>query len=239
MTLGLYDEADTDDLPHPEIPLALHLIVEAALRAAWDRLRTTSRPGFDLGTATEDIVTHELYEILYDEVYDCGVVDGFDRELFKVVAREAKLRNFNRAKLDKMPDLLVGLVDRPRVKMPSQDWLFIECKPVDGTHTIGVHYCDKGVVRFIDGDYAWAMRSALMVGYARAGYTIAPKLIETLTSGTARVPATQAPIACPRSPATAVSDAVFQSDHLRRFDYNEPPRPAPAIRLRHLWLRRD
>ncbi len=155
------------ELPHPPISLSMFLVVEEALCVAWGYLRTHPRSGFDLLTANEDVVTQELYERLYEEVFNKGVVDGFDRQLFTVITRESKVRNCDGAKLDKMPDLLIGLSDRVNVFKLSQDWLFIECKPVDSDHSAGVHYCDKGIARFVFGEYAWAMRCALMIGYAR------------------------------------------------------------------------
>src|ERR1035441_3170555 len=79
-----------------------------------------------------------------------------------------------------MPDLLVDFIGLPPRAMNSQHGLFIECKPVDADHTVGAHYCDKGIIRFVRGDYAWAMQSAMMIGYARAGYTIIPKLSDAL-----------------------------------------------------------
>ena len=61
------------------------------------------RKGFNLQTADEDTVTLELYERLYDEVFDKGVVAGFDRAVFASIHREPKVRNFNRLHPDKMP----------------------------------------------------------------------------------------------------------------------------------------
>src|ERR1700687_2484805 len=88
--------------PHPPISLSIFLRVEEALCAAWELLRTKPRVGFNLKTAAEDIITHELYETLYDRVFDKGLIEGFDRQLFTIGTRESKVRNYNRANLDKM-----------------------------------------------------------------------------------------------------------------------------------------
>jgi hypothetical protein len=226
-------------LPHPPISLSIFLVVEKALCAAWDSLRTNPRPGFNLLTATEDALTHELYERLYDSIFDKGVVEGFDRQLFTVVTREAKLRNYDGAKLDKMPDLLIGLSDRMSVYKYSQDWLFIECKPVDTVHPVGVHYCDKGIVRFVHGEYAWAMTSALMIGYTRRGFTISGKLVKALQARDKELPTITLPRACQRSKSGKNSEVVHISLHSRTFRYVETGQPAPDINIRHLWLRRD
>jgi hypothetical protein len=115
MAQGFYQREKDIVLPHPAIPVAVFLVVENALRAAWKILRTRARQGFDLTTAVEDDVTHALYEVLCDEVFNKSGVDGFDRQLFSKPTRESKLRNYNGETLDKMPDLLIGLVNRPNV----------------------------------------------------------------------------------------------------------------------------
>ncbi len=234
MGLGFYEEGA---LPHPLISLSVFLVVEEALCAAWDRLRTYPRPGFNLLSATEDVVTQELHERLCDEVFNRGVVAGFDLQLFTVPTREPKVRNYDGANLDKMPDLLVGLSDRLNVFRPSQDGLFIECKPVDRNHTAGVHYCDKGIVRFVRGEYAWAMTSALMIGYVRNSYTIPSKLAKAIQKR--KVPTVAPPYPCKLSKPGKNSHVVHISQHPRTFAYVETKRQAPPIMLRHLWLRRD
>ena len=166
-------------------------------------------------------------------------MDGFDREVFASVRREPKVRNFNGSSLDKMPDLLVEFIDRPAGAMNSQHGLFIECKPVDQEHPAGSAYCDKGLIRFVRGDYAWAMQSAMMVGYARAGYSVVPKLAEALASIRKEpIPTSYGPEPCPCTPATVYCEQVAISKHERTFQYIENDSPAGTIVIRHLWLRR-
>src|ERR1039458_752425 len=142
MTLGMFEyTTEGSHLPHPPLSLRSHLIVEAAICAAWELVTGRAQEGFDLKTAAEDAVTLQLYERLYDEVFDKGVVDGFNREVFASVHREPKIRNFNGRNPDKMPDLFVDFIDRPAGVMNSQHGLFIECKPVDRQHPAGSAYC--------------------------------------------------------------------------------------------------
>lgn len=240
MGLAIYEQGmGGAELPHPPISLPMFLVVEEALCVAWDYLRTRPRSGFNLLSATEDVITQELYERLFDEIFNKGIVDGFDRQLFTVVTRESKVRNFDGAKLDKMPDLLIGLSDRLNVFKLSQDWLFIECKPVDSGHSASVHYCDKGIIRFVLGEYAWAMTSALMIGYVRNGYSISSKLIWTLKRREEKVHTIALPCPCQRSRPGKNNEVVHASQHSRTFKYVETGQQAPPITLRHLWLRRD
>ena len=236
MGYRLYEDVE---LPHPPISLAVFLVVEEAFCAAWERLRTIPRVGFDLLYADEDAVTEALYEVLYDEVFDKNTVDGFNRELFRMGTRESKVRNYDGTELDKMPDLLVGMVDRPRNVKNTQDWLFIECKPVDADHSVGVHYCDKGIIRFVRGEYAWAMTSALMIGYVRNGYSITPKLTKALQKREKQISTITLPCPCQLSKAGKNNEVVHISQHSRTFSYIQTRQLAPAITLRHLWLRRD
>lgn len=202
-------------------------------------MRDEPRGNFKLSEGEEDDITLELHERLYDEVFSKGLIPGFNTDVFASVGRESKIRNFNRLHPDKMPDLFIQFVDRPVGVLYSQHGIFVECKPVDATHTVGAHYCDKGIIRFIRGDYAWTMREALMVGYARKGYTILPKLQEALSARAKQIPTLAAPKPCRRSKAGSKGEIVHVSQHERTFKYVENGKAAPPIILRHLWLKRD
>lgn len=233
--------ADGDELPHKQLPWQACIIVEQAIVRAWQWMIDKPQHGFDLHTALENGVTHQLHETLFDVVFKKELVDGFNKDVFTIGTRGAELRNFDGNKRDLKPDLLVGFVTRPSVAYPTQDWLFIECKPVDDDHTVGKHYCNKGIIRFIEGDYAWTMTSALMIGYARSGYTILPKLPNALASAsrTKMIPTLTAPQPCKRSKASLTNEVVHVSQHQRTFKYVENGKAAPAITIRHLWLKRD
>ncbi len=237
MAQGFYEE--NLELPHPPISQPVILIVEAALRAAWELMRIKPNPNLHLLSEDEDPVTCELCDRMCNEVFNRGVVEGFDRNLFGKPTRESKVKNWDGKKLDKMPDLLIDLVDRPAVRIPAQDWLFIECKPVQAGRSAGAHYCDKGIMRFVRGDYAWAMPNALMVGYVTEKYTVSKKLNAALDKRKASIPTTALPKPCKRSPATERGEPTHISKHGRTFRYVETGQPAPPILLRHLWLRRD
>ena len=239
MAFGFYDEQEQCVLPHPEIGLPVLLIVENALCAAWDLLRTHPRAGFDLLTAGEDAITLELHEALYDRVFKHGIVEGFDAKVFSSVEREPKVRSYDYGHPDKMPDLLIRLVGRPAGIRNTQDGLFIECKPVDSQHGVRGHYCDKGLVRFICGEYAWAMINAMMVGYTKEGYTVSAKLMKALKGWPQGMPTSGVARPCAHSKASLTSEVVHSTEHARKFKYCETKQAAPQITIRHLWLKRD
>lgn len=238
MAFGMFQTASEGfQLPHAALSLRSLLVVEQAVCAAWTLMRDKPCGNFDLATASEDEVTHELYERLYDEVFDGEIIEGFDREIFASVRREPKVRNYNGQHLDKMPDLLIEFVDRPAGAMNSQHGLFIECKPVDATHTAGAHYCDKGIIRFVRGDYAWAMRNGMMLAYTRRGYTVSPKFTDAIAERTG-LQTKAAPSECPNSRAGATSEIVYITEHRRSFTYANGSQPSTIV-IRHLWLKRD
>ena len=240
MALGLYEDSpEACELPHKPIPLAVFLVVEQAIRFAWEMMRQRPRQNFRLDRENEDPVTAVLWERLLDEVFNRNVVPGFDATLLMKPVREAKVSNFDRSNTELMPDLLIGLLNRPAVAIPSQDWLFIECKPVQIGRAAGEFYCDKGIIRFLRGDYAWAMTSALMVGYASARYRIVPKLTTALRARARKMATTVFPRQCKRSPASASCEPTHITEHRRAFRYEQNGRQAPPIGLRHLWLKRD
>lgn len=240
MALGLYEDSpEACELPHKPIPLAVFFVVEQAIRFAWEVMRQRPREDFRLDREDEDPVTAELWERLLNEVFNRNIVPGFDTTLLMKPVREAKVSNFDRSKAELMPDLLIGLINRPAVAIPSQDWLFIECKPVQVGRAAGAHYCDKGIIRFLRGDYAWAMTSALMVGYATTRYRIVPKLTTALRARTRKMSTTAFPRQCKRSPASSFSEPTHITEHRRTFRYEQNGRQAPPIGLRHLWLKRD
>ena len=240
MTHGMFNViADGDELPHKPLSPRACIIVEQALVRAWQWMIESPQPGFDLHTALENGVTHQLHETLFDVVFKRELVDGFNKQIFTIGTRGAELRNFDGSRRDLKPDLLVGFITRPNVLYPTQDWLFIECKPVDDDHAVGKHYCDKGIIRFIRGDYAWTMTNALMVAYARSGYTILPKLLDALTTRAKKIPTLDTPQPCRHSHAGPANEVVHVSRHERTFKYVENGKAAPAITIRHLWLKRD
>src|SRR5438309_358139 len=121
---------------------------------------------------------------LVNRVYKDELVKGFKYPEFRI-NRESKVESYNKQYRNKMPDIHIDITRASVPEVPSHDGLFVECKPVDRDHPAGRDYCDRGVLRFVDGDYAWALPQGMMVGYAATGYTIAAKLGDAMTSRTA------------------------------------------------------
>lgn len=218
-------------LPHPPISLAIFLTLEDAMRVAWERIHLEPRPPFNAATAQEADFTAEMHEVLRDELLEEESVDGFTKEFFHDVDRP-EVKNFDGKKVGKRPDLLVKLVGRKNVK-PTQDGIFVECKLMDTDPTSKRLYCDNGITRFTDGDYAWAMTEAMMVAYSRERKKPSAALGDAFRNRAAKVLSVCKLRDCPASPA---KPAVAISVHRRSFPLRS--RHAPRITLRHLWLQR-
>ena len=135
MTLRMFeDTAESVELPHKPLSPRACLVVELAIVRAWQWMLESPQPGFDLTTAQENGITHQLHETLFDVVFKKELVDGFNKDVFTVGTRGAELRNFDGSKRDLKPDLLVGFVHRPSVVIAyirdSRAWKAIGHSPL-------------------------------------------------------------------------------------------------------------
>lgn len=179
---GFFTDVPQYRLPHPRIPLRVLLVTHLALMKAFELLRTDSR--FLLATAKEDEITRQLQWIMENRFLRRNEVPGFDTRRIKNVVRAPEVTNYNGQHPAKKPDLVLFLLKRESLPiLPSHDGIFAECKPIDDDHPIGRDYCDGGIKRFVNGDYAWAMQEGMMVAYVRGGRTIAKDLAPVLASG--------------------------------------------------------
>jgi hypothetical protein len=127
------------------------------------------------------------------------------------------MRNFDGRHLDKQPDLtfrpMSGHIQTTNT-VPTA--IFIECKPIDSPHPLPSTYCRAGLIRFVNGDYAWAVDRAMMVGYVRNICVLPGGLLTCL--GDARLASELAlkGVLETLSP-TASGDTVCQSTHEREF----------------------
>jgi hypothetical protein len=168
-------------LPHPRLGLPVILLVRQVLCRAFSKLREQS---FPLAEASEDQVTAALRAVVENDLRQSGEIGGFNRHTYESVGRQAEVANFDGTKPGLAPDLFFKLRNDEceRLTVLSEyDALFVECKPVDSTHSASGDYCDRGLVRFVIGDYGWAMQEGMMLAYARNGRTIAGHLIPAMS----------------------------------------------------------
>jgi hypothetical protein len=155
------------------------------------------------------------------------------KDLVHSVHRGRESMSYDGGKLEKRPDLSFVFLHGNR-NFP----MVVECKIVDHPNEKSVSlYCEKGIARFVCGDYAWASREAVMLAYVRDGTTVPSKLTPHLASEAKLVPdpfqTTSYPV-----PRTDLHSTVHHSEHQRSFSYPSVVNgtvPGP-ISLFHLWL---
>ena len=237
MRIGFYTQGPVS-LPHLAYPKATLRVIESAITEAWRIIRDRPEGDFKIDEAVEDRITRELRTCLMNTVLDGGEVAGFTSDHFRVT-REGKFKSFDGTHLDKMPDLHIDVVRDSPASIPSADGLFVECKPIDRDHPAGSVYCDKGIIRFVNGDYSWASLQGLMVGYASPSYTMPRKLTESLEGRTKALGLIGNVTACTDSQASGYGQHPHITVHNRTFIYPLTKTKAPSVTLRHVWLNKQ
>jgi hypothetical protein len=217
LTLGV-------DLPLAAIDdVHLHVIADGVAQAFRDIRQSAPRI---VATGDEAEVTALLEARLNRMIEE----DKIWRQLVASVVRGKESLSFDGSHLEKRPDLSIHLTARTR-RFP----LIAEAKIIDGTK--GEHlYCSQGLQRFLNGEYGWGGREALMIAYVRDRTTIATRLEPYLA-----LPAQASNYAVKStlgSLGLRTCDAA-RSGHGRSFLYmhKTPPWNDPgAIALWHLWV---
>jgi len=232
---GFFTEGIRFELPHPPINARLIVIAHAVVERGLELLRSDPPEGFDLRTAEEDAITHQLQLVIENRLRRSHEVRGFDRRNFGRVWREPKVANFDGKHPDKMPDLVFDLKRDSLTILGTQDGLFVECKPVDGAHAAGEHYCDKGLRRFVNGDYAWTMQEAMMVAYVRDGRSIAKSLLPALVPRRVALKILADPTPVGGGRVSNKAEILHASTHARGFPWPAGCGSACDIRIFHSW----
>ena len=223
------------ELPHPPISFRLILIVDAVVERGLKILREQPPPGFELRSADEDTITYQLHWVIENRLHRRKEVPGFDKRIFGKVWREPKVTNCDGTHPDKMPDLVFDLNRESLQVLSSHDHLAIECKPVDSNHPAGSHYCDKGLHRFVNGDYAWTMQEAMMVAYVRDGRTIAANLLPAMAQRREALRIIEEPRPAGESRSDKLNDGLHVSRHSRTFFWPGTCGKACDIHIFHSW----
>jgi len=226
-------------LPHPRLELPVILLIRRVVLRAFEIL---CERGYSLAMKKEDDITAALRGIVENDLRQKGAVKGFNCGTYETVIRQGQTENYDFTKITKAPDLCFKLrndAEEPRPVLSAHDALFVECKPVDRTHPAGSRYCDDGLTRFMDGDYAWAMEEGLMLGYVRHGRTIAHHLIPAMQEGTRidRLKTVELPrsIENPGAVAQDNAEALYVSRHRRGFSWVDDKGSATDILIYHSW----
>lgn len=224
------------ELPHPKLPPEVFVILHQVLIRAFEILSADAQP---LATMNEDPTTSALARVIENRLRQTGEVSGFRAPFFERVARQHECDSFDGMLQRERPDLFFGIRpdDSFRSYIQSDQWgVFAECKPVDAVHFAGSDYCDKGLVRFVQGEYAWAMQDALMVAYARDGRKIASHLAPAMASRrNLHVQEVLAPLPAEGCDSGNFHESLHASKHVRPFEWTDGRGPACPITIYHSW----
>ncbi|NQU60924.1 MAG: hypothetical protein HQ512_07315 [Rhodospirillales bacterium] len=213
-----------------QLPLAplndIHLrFIAEMLARAWGDLLSTQLPTLKTGSEPE---INTLMKAKLNTLIDG---DTLLSSLVRVVSPGEEAVSFDASHLEKQPDLSIHLTDRNR-NFP----LVVECKLIE--HSTGKPtnlYCNKGLVRFVVGEYAWATCEAFMLAYVRDGSSIKSSLTPLLKKNQENKPDIYRTQTLPESVSHSTLDLAISS-HGRNFNY-QPPNDKPGpISLWHLWM---
>ena len=227
-------------LPFDDFPMTWRRVVVDACREAWSRLSDAAKAvSTSMASFSEDEITGRLKTILNDmRCQDPPPIMGFSTALFETVVRDAVVSTYNGSSLGKKPDLVFRPIEmEPGMWLSEYRGLFTECKIIDKQkHAIGL-YCGKGLKRFVEGEYAWAMPSGLMLGYARENRRVDTTLRNALKRAQDVASGDEFDtITLPKQDTRFGSHPVaYVSVHRRNWNYStgEPP---GNVELIHLWL---
>ena len=214
-------------LPMPAIADVHLQILAEGLREAFDDLH--ARVPTTMASGDEPEVT-ALLQARLNRLIDENLLWG---QLVLCVVRGGESLSFDGAHLEKRPDFSIYLSDRTR-HFP----LVVEAKILDGTNGKTVaSYCDRGLLRFVEGEYAWGNREAFMLGYVRDGSLIDTTLRPRLADAMALNPPTYLVEELPVHAGSMGLDLAY-TRHTREFLYvsQAPPNSPGPIAIWHLWL---
>jgi len=212
------------DLPLQAIDDVFLDVIAERVGQAFEAIRASAPQ--TIATGDEAEVT-ALLEARLNRMID---EDQLWRQLVAAVVRGKESLSFDGTHLEKRPDLSIHLSART-LRFP----LIAEAKIIDIQKGENL-YCSQGIQRFLNGEYAWGGREALMIAYVRDGSTIANRLQPYLAQSDQA--ASYAVESAPTSLQAANYDAA-RSIHGRLFLYAHTAAPANdpgPISLWHLWV---
>jgi hypothetical protein len=204
----------------------LSVILET-ITSAWQALLTLGAKALPTGDEAE------VNALLQPRLNNYCQSHPLWKDLVGSVHRGGESMNYDGSKLEKRPDLSLVFLHGNR-NFP----MVVECKIIDLPKGKNVSlYCEKGIARFVCGDYAWGSREAVMLAYVRDGTSVPTILTPHLASNATLMPdpfqTTSHPL-----PRTDLHPTVHHSEHQRSFSYPSVVNgaaPGP-ISLFHLWL---
>ncbi|MGI9229488.1 MAG: hypothetical protein ACR2P9_06485 [Gammaproteobacteria bacterium] len=229
----LFPETSKDSYPFPRWQTEIISVVRRAIWHAW----ITVIDGLEQpGNYPEEALTEKLQLSLTD-LLDSSKCSNFNRQKFSDIEREASYRDFKGKSIKKQPDLIIKPIGRDHGLASSlYNGLFIECKVIDHAKTPHL-YIIHGVRRYVDGEYAWAMSHAVMIGYVKNGAQL-PSAIEESVRRNSENETVKRCFPHGTNISNQGDDSpppVYRTVHPRNWEHSEYGEPGD-IDLDHIWL---
>lgn len=229
-----------DRMPYAGFSDLEMLLVEKALRLVWaESTKRFQCHRIEFGNADEDDISSALV-MVFDNIW------SNDRHLLSELAKyfdpvpafnsQVGALDYLGQKLKYKPDITFRRNYTESGMSVLNSCLFVEAKLVDRTKTMG-NYCGDGLMRFVEGKYAWAVPQAMMLGYVRSSDQHLPDTLAqhfNRHEKTAEYKLAEGPVAFALS---RYSDRSYRTVHNRALRYPETNRPLGPITVVHLWLR--
>lgn len=223
--------------PYPPWPHWLVATIEAAIREAGRRIVATHSPAA-IHAADENELSNWLQRELWQLLDAAEANADFSHQVFDKPTRGAEVENFDGTRVSKKPDLSFYRHGNPAGVIDGRHnaW-FCECKILDAAHDRN-DYIHLGLMRFVEGDYAWAMPAAQMIAYVRHtaadGWLPASRLPTYMAGNKPSAGKTHAALSA-MTLSTAEAGDILATTHGRRFPLRTGKSPGDIV-IRHLWL---
>jgi hypothetical protein len=221
--------------PHG-IPQGLLQAVEAAMCEAWAKIHVRGAgSAFDPSTANEDAITLVLQQTLWKMLQDAPSTALFSTRRISTVERSPSVPSWNGKKINKQPDLVFRLCStRPYRARHEAYGIFAECKVIEPSKRINL-YCKNGLARYVTGDYAWYMRTAMMFAFVRNCHTTPSNLAKYLYAREKEFSTISVGIETPCRDRPCPSKTLVTIHDRTGVDASQG-RPAGEIQMSHLWF---
>ncbi len=224
----------TQVYPYSEWGVSLLLLIDTAIKHAWEELRKNCK--VTLSSGKEEDINEEL-QLALQELMGTGDIEGFNHSKLTGVERGGKYRSFNKKHLGKQPDLNIKMINcTPGLVNSIYNGIFIECKIIEPNKS-PLLYIENGVRRYVDGEYAWAMCHTFMIAYVRNGKKVPKALQDTIKRNSKKkVIMRCSPLGNEYKvwPDTN-NPKTYQTLHCR--SWSHPEHGAPGnIEISHIWL---
>lgn len=235
MSLAKVNSHSVTEYPYPNWNKTLLLSIDNAIKEAWNIIKKDKT--ISLSSSIEEKITESLELTLTDIMDDENKVSGFSRAKLAPITRGSKYSNYNNEHLEKQPDLSIKMIDcRPGLVHSTYDGLFIECKIIDNYKSPRL-YIENGIRRYVDGEYAWAMKHSLMIAYVRNNKTLPEALKKSFKNNSSKNCVSRC---LPLKDIYSMwneskNPKTYKSTHSRSWSHLEYGKP-DNIEISHIWL---